>query len=121
MTLEHKYYSFDEMPEWYEFIGQGSIYKYRKVGGKLECYVGGERGWIAANNSYTSGFLPLPPKPKLYEKYLNGKRELGIKSLNGHDVLKVEFIMTAHGYKQAIKKAIPAINAFLEDICGEGL
>ena len=43
MTLEHKYYSFEEMPEWYEFIRQGSIYKYRKVGGKLECYVGGEQ------------------------------------------------------------------------------
>ena len=122
MTLEHKYYSFDEMPEGYEFIRLMDASKYRKVKGKLEHYVVAKAEWSNTRiNGQLPKFIPIPPEPKIYEKYLNGKRELVIKGLNGHVTLKVTFVQSAHGYKQTIKEAIPAINAFLEDICGEGL
>ena len=124
MTLEHKYYSFDDMPEGYEFVRIRDTSRYRKVNGELEYYVDAKGDWSSTLihiSAQLPQFIPLPPEPKLYEKYLDGKWKLVLKAENGYPVLQVAFIQTAFGHKQTIKAAIPAINAFLEDICGKGL
>ena len=128
MTLEHKYYSFDEMPEGQAFAALGYDRIYIKIDNEL-CFIpnygtpeeGQPKTYFGAKKLKTMQFIPLPPKPKIYEKYLDGRWKLVLKAENGYPVLQVIFVQTAFGYKETIKAAIPAINAFLDDICGEGL